>query len=221
MFVAAAQMDRKCLRQGDILDAVPFPIFEVESAVLGRIDHETGIQIPHPKIVPIPREHRSRRDCVTMQVKTRLAPGAVLAHCCELELRNDKCLLPMIAVARLVPVKPSIINDAAKLLSLRANKNPRNPDDSGFLDYFYLPPDNALGGVEWVVDYSQIASLPGAEYAYLLRRKIAQLLDRERVKFKIKLAVYLGRLTDEEHQLGLENPWAGAGPSGGDPPQSR
>jgi hypothetical protein len=41
----------------------------------------------------------------------------------------------------------------------------------------------------------------------LLSRKILQLLDRERVKFKIKLAAYLGRLTDEEAAVGLENPW--------------
>jgi len=201
-------MDKACLRQGDVLDAVPFPILESESAILGRIDHESGVQLPHPKIVPIPREHRNQKDCITMQVKTRLASGAVLAHCCELELRSGKCLLPMIAVARLVSVKSSIIKDPDKLASLRANKDPRNPNDSGFLDYFYLSPHAVSGGAEWVVDFSQIASFPGTEYQYLLRRKVLQLSERERVKFKIKLAIYLGRLTDEEHELGLENPWA-------------
>jgi hypothetical protein len=182
--------------------------------VLGKIDQEVDIQIPHPKIVAIAREHRSKEDCLTMQVKARLCPGAVIAHCCELELRNEKCLLPMIAAARLVPVKPSIIKDSEKLLSLRANKDPRNGEDSGFLDYFYLPPHEVIGGVECVVDFSQITSLPGTEYQFLLRRKVLQLLDREQVKFKIKLAVYLGRLTDEEHELGLENPWAGVIVSG-------
>jgi len=103
----------------------------------------------------------------------------------------------MIAVARLVPVKSSIIKDSDKLASLRANKDPRYQNDSGFLDYFYLSPA-VSGGGEWVVDFSQIASFPGTEYQYLLRRKLLQLSDRERVKFKIKLAVYLGRLTDEE-----------------------
>jgi hypothetical protein len=207
MYVAIAQMERNCLRQGDVLDALPFPIMDSESAVLGKIDHESGIQIPHPKIVAIPREHRSQKDCLTMQIKTRLSPAAVVAHCCELELRSEKCLLPMIAAARLVPVKPSIMKDSEKILSLRANKDPRNAGDSGFLDYFYLSPHEVVGGIEWVVDFSQITSIPGAEYQYLLRRKVLQLLDRERVKFKIKLAAYLGRLTDEEHSLGLENPW--------------
>ncbi len=215
MYVVPAQLEGACLRQGDILDAVPFPIFESESAVLGRIDHEGGVQIPHPKIVAIPREHRKQKDCITMQVKARIAPGAVLAHCCELELRNENCLLPMIAVARLVPVKLSITKDSQKLASLRANKDPRNPGDSGFIDYFYLSPHEAIGGTEWVVDFSQIASFPGAEYGYLLRRRVLQLADGERVKFKIKLAAYLGRLTEEEYERGLENPWAGAPPPEG------
>jgi len=208
MYVGLSQMERDCLRQGDVLDAIPFPIFESESAVLGKIDHRSRIEIPHPKIVAIPREHRSQKDCVTMQIKTRFAPGAVLAHCCELELRNGNCRLPMIAIARLVPVKPSIVIDSEKLASLRANKDPRNSEDPGYLDYFYLAPHEVIGGSEWVVDFSQIASVPGVEYQYLLLRKVLQLLDRERVKFKIKLAAYLGRLTDEEYELGLEDPWA-------------
>jgi hypothetical protein len=90
---------------------------------------------------------------------------------------------------------------------LRANKDPRNSEDSGYIDYFHLPAHEGIGGVEWAVDFSQIVFLPGVEYQYLLRRKVLQLLDRERVKFKIKLAAYLSRLTDEEHELGLENPW--------------
>jgi len=47
-------------------------------------------------------------------------------------------------------------------------------------------------GLSIYVDFSQIAPVPGSEYESLLRRKVLQLLDRERVKFKIKLAAYLG-----------------------------
>lgn len=105
--MSSSNVEGNCLRQGDILDAVPFPIIDVDAAVLGRIDADAGMQIPHPKIVTIPREHRAQQDCFTMQIKTRLSPGAVLSHCCELELRNGKCLLPMIAVARITPIKAS------------------------------------------------------------------------------------------------------------------
>jgi hypothetical protein len=207
VYVSTGDLDKNCLRQGDILDAVPFPIIDVDVAVLGKIDAEAGMQIPHPKIVTIPREHRAQQDCFTMQVKTRLAPGAVISHCCELELRNGKCLLPMIALARIVPMKASIIGHAQKLASLRGNKDPRDPHDHGYLDYFYLAEDQSLGGIESVVDFSQVSSIPGSEYSSLLSRKVLQLLDRDRVKFKIKLAAYVGRLTDEESTAGLENPW--------------
>ena len=207
MYTPDSQVDRKCLRQGDILTAVPFPIIDIGSAVLGRIDAEAGFQIPHPKIPTIPREHRNQDDCFTMQVATRLAPCTVIAHCCELELRNGKCLLPMISVARILPVKVSISRDTEKLASLRANKDPRSSEDPGYLDYFYLEPHKSIGGIECVVDFSQIAPVPGTEYQNLLRRKALQLLDRERVKFKIKLAAFLARLTDEEVAADLVNPW--------------
>src|SRR5579872_4200584 len=117
MYVAPADMEINTLRQGDILDAVPFPILDAELALLGKIDHDNGVQLPHPKIIALPREHRNQKDCVTAQVKMRLSPGAVLAHCCELELRHGKCTMPTIPVARLIPVKPSIAGDLAKIAS--------------------------------------------------------------------------------------------------------
>lgn len=211
MYVAPAAMETACFRQGDILRAVPFPIIDGEMSVLSRIDHEGGVQTPHPKVLVIPTEHRNTRDCITAQIKMRLSLGAVLAHCCELELRNGKCLLPAIPVARLVPVKPSISNDEARIASLRGNKDPRNTDNPGYIDYFYLAAHEQLNNMEWVVDYCQISSVPSTEYAALLRRKVLQLSDRDRVKFKIKLAAFMGgRLTDEELRQGLENPWSDA-----------
>lgn len=208
MYVAPAAMETNCFRQGDIINAVPFPILDADLSVLSRIDHEGRVQTPHPKVLAIPTEHRNTKDCVTGQVKMRLSFGAVVAHCCELELRNGKCSLATIPVARLVPVKSSISNDESKIASLRGNKDPRNADNPGYIDYFYLAAHEQLNNAEWVVDYCQISSIPGTEYASLLRRKILQLTDRDRVKFKIKLVAFMGgRLTDEELRQGLENPW--------------
>jgi len=207
VYAPDSQVDRNSLRQGDILTPVPFPVIDAETVVLGKIDGQTRIEIPHPKIVALPREHRGQNDCVTMQIKARLAPCAVISHCCELELRNGKCLLPTISVARIVAVKESIGKDREKASSLKANKDPRIHGDPGYLDYFYLEPTASIGGVECVVDFAQIAPVPGTEYQNLLQRKVLQLVDRERVKFKIKLAAFLGRLTNEEVAAGLENPW--------------
>jgi hypothetical protein len=208
MFIPLAEMDKVCLRQGDILEIVPFPIIDSEFSLLGKIDEEVEVQTV-PKLVAVAREHRNSKDCLTAQVKMRLAPGAVLAHCCELELRNGKCLLPAIPIARLIPVKTAIAVDESKLASLRSNKDPRNLADHGYIDYFHVVPHERLSSREWVIDYCQISSIPSTEYGALMKRKVLQMQDRDRVKFKIKLAVFLGsRLTDEEVGLGLENPWA-------------
>jgi len=115
----------------------------------------------------------------------------------------------MITVARIIPIKASIRQDAAKLASLQANKDPRNPEDHGIIDYFYLEPHEMIGGEGCVVDFSQTTSISGSEYQSLIRRRVLQLSDRDRVKFKIKLAAFLGRLTDDEFKAGLENPWLG------------
>lgn len=212
MYVTSAAVEVNCLRQGDILNAIPFPIFDGELSILSRVESDVCIQTPQPRVTAIPIEHRNARDCVMALVKTRLCLGAVLAHCCELELRNGKCLLPMIPVARVVPIKPSILNDEAKIASLRANKDPRNRDDPGYIDYFYLAPHEELGNREWVVDYCQISSVPGTEYPALPRQKVLRLSDRARVQFKIKLAAFSGsRLTDEEIEQGLQNPWSDVG----------
>jgi hypothetical protein len=42
---------------------------------------------------------------------------------------------------------------------------------------------------------------------FLLRKKILQLDDRARMKFKIKLGFTLMRVNDDERRAGLENPW--------------
>ena len=50
-------------------------------------------------------------------------------------------------------------------------------------------------------------SLPTTDIALLLRKKILQLDDRTRMKFKIKLGFTLMRANEDELQAGLENPW--------------
>jgi hypothetical protein len=58
------------------------------------------------------------------------------------------------------------------------------------------------------VHYNQVTTLPTATVAnVLLRKKLLQLDDRTRMKFKIKLGFTLMRVNDDERRLGLENPW--------------
>jgi hypothetical protein len=112
-----------------------------------------------------------------------------------------------VALARLRPISPDIRQDEARYASLTANKDPRDQDDPGYIDYFYLEPHERLNDLEWVVHYHQIMSLPTADVAILLRRKILELDAPSRMKFKLKLAFSFGRANDEEIAAGLENPW--------------
>jgi hypothetical protein len=57
--------------------------------------------------------------------------------------------------------------------------------------------------------YNQAVSIPGREFPFIVSRKILQMEDEWRVKFKIKLAICFARLTDEERTAGRENPWIG------------
>jgi hypothetical protein len=204
LYVWDEDIERQCLRQGDILSCMPFPIIDKEIAVLGRLQDMTT---PYPGIQTIPREHRKQPEYFTAQIKMRMSFVSIISHCCEIEIRNGKLMVPSVAVARIVPVKKTISSDSQKLASLKANKDPRLTNDPGYMDYFYLEPHPLLADSAWVVDFAQIASFASSELETLLGRKVLQLQDRERVKFKHKLVAYLGRLTDEEEKSGLADPW--------------
>ena len=209
MFVEDTGMERDCLRQGDILARIPFPLLEIgKLRVLGKINSEAS-ERPYPDISAALSAHRDDPNYFTAQTLMRLSFGAVVSHCCELEPRNGKLLLPAFTLARLIPVKQGIMADREKLASLRDNQDPRGPTP-GFIDYFYIAPHERIDNKEWMVDFSQIASLPKSEFPAILQHKVLQMDGRTRVKFKIKIATYLGRITNEEEQQNLEEPWANA-----------
>jgi hypothetical protein len=207
MFVPDAELDRTSLRQGDILAGIPFPLFDLsKTVVLGRVRGDrtqTGI----PAAETIATENRGDREWFSTVVSARLSFCAVLSNCCDIEPRDGRILIPMVALARLRPIPPNIQRDAPKLESLRANKNPANPEDPGYIDYFYLPAHERLERAEWVIHYNQVVAMGTAPVPELMERKILQMVDRERVKFKIKLAYSLARIGDHEINAGLQNPW--------------
>src|SRR6266699_3575839 len=70
-------------------------------------------------------------------------------------------------------------------------------------------PMPVLNGRDWVVDFNQTICIPGKEFPGILQSKKLQMEDEWRVKFKIKLATCLARLTNEERAAGLIDPWVG------------
>jgi len=204
MFVQDA--DATCLRQGDVLKDILFPLLAPqEIAILGRFT--VGEDLPRP-LSAIARVHRNDSNWLTAQVPVRPSYCCVASQCCDLEPRHEKIRMPAFVIARLIQVPAQIMADTQKLESLRANKDPRDQNNPGFLNLFHVAAHERLGGQEWVVDFNQLLSIPSSEFPAILGSKILQMNDRSRVKFKIKFAASLARVTEEERAAGLENPWA-------------
>ncbi len=205
MFVSEA--DRRSLRQGDILAAVPVPLLRVDGiAFISRVS-PGRLGTPVPGVVPTTHVWREDPHWLTAQLPVRLSFCAVISQCCDLEPRHEKISIPSFAVARLIPVPARIAADAQRLASLRENKDPRDRADPGYINLFYIPSHERLDNRDWVVDFNQVLSIPSSEFPAVTESKILQMEDRWRVKFKIKLAFSFTRLTDEEREAGLENPW--------------
>lgn len=208
MFLEVA--DATCLRQGDILGGIPFPrLNAAEIRILGTLSPETP-QSGVPTLAAKTNTHRDDASWLTAQYPARLSFCAIFSQCCYLELRGDQLRIPAFSLARLIAIPRGIVSDPQGLASLRANKDPRNARDPGYLNFFHIPAHDRLDGKEWVVDYNQTISIPGSEFPSVLSKKVLQMDDHNRVKFKIKLAACLSRLTDEERDAGLENPWGTA-----------
>lgn len=199
--------DETSLRQGDILVGIPFPLLEHgKIQVLGQVAREydySGL----PAISPKTHSHRDDTAWLTMQVPARFGLCIVLSNCCDLELRNGQIQAHAVTLARLRPISDDIRNNPERFASLIANRDPRDAEHPGYIDFFYLEPHALLEGRDWIVHFNQVVTLPTTDAALLLRKKIIQIDDRTRVRFKIKLAYTLGRINQEELAAGLENPW--------------
>lgn len=211
MFVEDAQIERDALRQGDILVGVPFPLFDRLAQKLTVLAEAEPGSLGVPQISLKAAPHHNDNNWFIAQIRVRLCFCAILSQCCELELHNGQMRSQMLNVARLIPIKPSIQDNAEKLDRLKANGNPAGQDTRHYLEYFYIEPNERLGGLDskWMVDFSQLASFPKSEYSEVLKLKTLQMDDLSRVKFKIRAGYYVGRPTDEEADGHLfDDPWA-------------
>lgn len=208
MFVDDAQMQSDSWRQGDIVAGVPVPLFEGIDKLLGLANVRSGesyFTTPSVEFEPVPHWNDPHYFSAA-RVKVRLSYCAVLSNCCSLEVRTGKLQLQSITFARLMPVDPNLRKDEYLWERIKANGDPRTEPHA--LRYFYISPDERLENKEWLVDFSQILSLPKPAFKEALKRKILQMDDRTRVKFKIRAGWYIARLNEEEKQAGLDKPWA-------------
>jgi hypothetical protein len=200
MFIGDADMT--CLRQGDILKNVPYPLLNtIEIRLLSSAPAEAW----KPSEFRAHETNFRESPAWTCQSMVRICFAAVISQCCDIAPHHGKIPQQTIALARLIPIPRGPAKDVEKLASLMANKYPLDPDDPGYINFFYVPTQVLLDNKDWVVDYNQVLSIPATEFPAILGRKILQMNDYERIKFKIKLAASFGRLMEEEQALG--HPW--------------
>ena len=168
-----------------------------------------------PPISPKTHQHRDDREWTTAVTPVRFGFCTVLSNCCDLEPRNGRVLTHAVILARLLAIPNDIRNNPEAFSSLVSNKDPRDRSDAGYIEYFYLESHELLQQQDWRVHFYQVVTLPTTDITLLLRKKILQLDDRTRMKFKIKLGFTLMRPNDDELNEGLENPWSEP-PSGSD-----
>jgi hypothetical protein len=199
--------DVASLRQGDILEGVPFPLMDHGKInVLGSVAQDRDYNAL-PPLSAKTHQHRDDREWVTAVIPVRFGFCTVLSNCCDLEPREGRIQAPVLTLARLRPIPNDIKSNQALFDSLKANKDPRDGNDPGYIDFFYLETHALLQNQDWRVHYNQVVTLPTSDITHLLRKKILQLDDRTRMKFKIKLGFTLMRTNEDELNAGLENPW--------------
>ncbi|MFY9725803.1 MAG: hypothetical protein WB579_18035 [Bryobacteraceae bacterium] len=202
MFITDADMT--CLRQGDILGNMPFPVMRSgKLSFVGKIEPPTPGS--EPAFVPLPSED-ARGRLFSIQTPARIIFAAVISQCCDIAPRRGGKIEGQhtIALARLVPLPDKARGDPELLASLRANSNPTGPE-AAFLGLFHVPAHAALNNAEWAIDYSQVLCVPAPDLSVVVRRKLLQMTDEARIKFKIKLSYFYGRLTDEE--IAMDHEW--------------
>jgi hypothetical protein len=205
----AAGYEAANLRQGDILRDIPFPLLEYSKIrILGSVPQEAEFANGVPNSTSA-WTHEINKDkmWVSLQVPARFGFFAITSHCCEMEPRKGKIRTPTITLARLRPIPDDLRNSAENFASLRANRDTSQPDTAGYKEFFYLEPHAQIGGQDWSIHFGQAVTLPTSDIALLLARKVLQMDDRTRAKFKTKLAYSIGKYTDEEMAAGLDEPW--------------
>lgn len=200
MFVA--ELDLAALRQGDIIAEVTFPLPKAdELVVLGKLAGRLQGQSFEPDVHSI---GKSTTEWLTAQVPVTVGLCAVLSQCCDVD-PSQKRPPPSFVLCRLVEIPEGIRRNHDSLESLKLNVDPYG-GVRPFYQLFYIAHHPKLGR-DYVADYGQAMTIRWGDYARILRRKILQMDDLTRAKFRVKAGAFFGRATKEDADAGLADPW--------------
>ncbi|MFY9225594.1 MAG: hypothetical protein WAQ98_23155 [Blastocatellia bacterium] len=181
------------LRQGDIIEGVFFPVMELEKLNILGNPTKTHFSNSSPSLSAI-SYIKKKTNFFTIQLKAFYGFSIVLSQCCDLAKRDDgKLEVPAFVLAPLVEVPYPILTNLNKLEALQKNET------TSFVNRFYIPKNEILP-IDFIVDFAVLVSIPREEIDFVLSRKILEMTDESRLKFKAKLGLHFGRLTQEEKE---------------------
>jgi hypothetical protein len=196
--------DTSTLRQGDIIKNVSFPLGRIEAiAYLGSLTESPDGNLAFEPTLEINSKTGSR----WYNAQTLAAPSfcTVLSQCCEVD-HSQSHPPPCFVLSRLVPVPDGLKKKPALYSSLCENVDPYG-SARPFYPLFYVGAHAKFSEIEYVVDYGQSMSVRWADYSAVLARRVLQMDDITRAKFRVKAGAYFGRPTREEVDAGIADPW--------------
>src|SRR5258708_382774 len=186
------------LRQGDIVANVFFPLPRPALLkYLATYSSGSGTDIKVGPFVETPLG--SKKRYVQSMSHGVVAHGAVISQCCDLDRKHPRTSF---SLCRLVPFELARYRNVQALID---NIDPWGTENPHF-QFFYLGGIEGLEG-ERLADFGLLTSFGWSDYDLILRKKLHQLDDLNRNKFRVKVGAFFGRPTDEDAKAGLANPY--------------
>ena len=198
MFVNEPDMTE--LRQGDVIRDIVFPIARVEKTqfLANPIGTKDG------KLLLEPLEDQSgKRPIFRALVQASLSPCLVLSQCCDVQRTKNPPPIGFLLV-KLVPITDSMRRSYE---ILKANGDPYLEGTHSFIHLFWIGNPDGLSPTEYVADFGQVMLALWKDYDATLARKVLQMDDLTRSKFRVKAGAHFGRVTKEDRDAGLEDPY--------------
>jgi hypothetical protein len=191
------------LRQGDIIADLFFPVVR-QSAVKYLATRVAGSEVNVQLQPTIEQPQGSRRQYLTALTTGIVAHGAVISQCCDLDRTHPKTSF---VVCRLLALDRAKYRNVESLIE--------NVDPYGavrpHLQFFYLGEIAGLQG-DYIADFALTLAVPWGDYDFVLQKKILQMDQLHRNKFRVKVGAHYGRPTPEDAAQGFGNPYLGAAP---------
>lgn len=188
------------IRQGDIIADVFFPLTRPDSLrYLAHYSSGSGLGISLRPAVE--RPVGSRREYIQCISHGVVAHGAVISQCCDLDKTHRRTSF---SLCRLLPFERDRF-DQRHVDALINNIDPWGNERPHF-QFFYFGTVSGLEG-EYIADFALLTSFGWSEYDYILGKKVHQLDDLNRNKFRVKVGAFFGRPTPEDKRAGFGNPY--------------